>query len=374
MRTLVFLWIVICSISPQFEKTRFHAASNNNQSQLDQQIKIITDNVHRLTPLCAPDTFEGKQDFLYRISDLAFGPTDMLFLLDNVNHAVRVVSISKGKEILRFGKEGAGPGEFRLLNRIRYSAKKGLMAIDPVLRRATFFDLKGKVINTIPLSFLADDLDFLDDSTYVTSNYVLSADHEPILVRNVHNGRILAHFGSILEIQKGLINRIKSSPNSKIDREMMSYSGVTSITSIRDSNRLIYTQRNPYCLISYDLRTQVGHQFNVSLPFASDDNIVYKTTSNSRELGFRRSPRILKFGIVRNMICVPIFSEDVQTNFLDVYDKGGRFQGRFLVPPIAKGLNVLSATFDAKGVMLVLVMDLNQINWIERFEIDLRGI
>ncbi len=78
-------------------------------------------------------TDAGSPDEFGRVTSVALGPHEEVFVADGLNREVRVFRLD-GTHLRTFGREGEGPGEFRSLNSLAWAGDR-LLSFDPDLGR-----------------------------------------------------------------------------------------------------------------------------------------------------------------------------------------------------------------------------------------------
>jgi len=89
------------------------------------------DLVVSIGPKTLTDT--GSPDEFGRVSSVALGPNEEIFVADDLNHEVKVFGLD-GAHLQTFGREGEGPGEFNSLNSVAWAGDR-LLTFDPGLGR-----------------------------------------------------------------------------------------------------------------------------------------------------------------------------------------------------------------------------------------------
>ena len=85
------------------------------------------DLVVSIGPKTLTDT--GSPDEFGRVTSVALGPDDEIFVADGRNREVRVFGLD-GAHLRTFGREGEGPGEFQSLNSLAWAGDR-LLSFDP---------------------------------------------------------------------------------------------------------------------------------------------------------------------------------------------------------------------------------------------------
>ncbi|HEU0016553.1 MAG TPA: hypothetical protein VFQ45_22925 [Longimicrobium sp.] len=92
----------------------------------------------------------GSQDrpsyTLSRVGDVAIGRNGDIYVAQPQEKVIRQFD-ARGAYVRTFGRGGAGPGEFQALERIGWKGDS-LWAADPVQHRITFFDARGRVLQS----------------------------------------------------------------------------------------------------------------------------------------------------------------------------------------------------------------------------------
>ena len=84
------------------------------------------------------------------IWDVVVNARGEAFVLDGSDPFIKIVS-RNGRVVRLMGRVGSGPGEFRQPTRLGWRGDT-LWVIDPALKRVTFFDDRGRALNTLQLS------------------------------------------------------------------------------------------------------------------------------------------------------------------------------------------------------------------------------
>jgi hypothetical protein len=101
---------------------------------------------------------DGAPEYTFgRVADMAFGPGENVYVLDNLNGEVRVFDL-EGRFLHAFGRKGSGPGEMQFPTRIIVSSEH-VRVLDPSLQRAIVFSRSGEHIET---SMITEDLAAFD--------------------------------------------------------------------------------------------------------------------------------------------------------------------------------------------------------------------
>jgi hypothetical protein len=94
---------------------------------------------------------DDEEYYLYRPSDLALDSQGNLFVLDHKGHCVKKFD-PEGNHLTTFGREGEGPGEMDRAFRIAIDSEDNVVIYDTSLRRFSFFDNSGELLDSIHLS------------------------------------------------------------------------------------------------------------------------------------------------------------------------------------------------------------------------------
>ena len=98
------------------------------------------DLVVSIGPKTLTDT--GSPDEFGRVSSVALGPNEEVFVADDLNHEVKVFGLD-GAHLRTFGREGEGPGEFQTLNSLVWSGDR-VLTFDPDQGRIGEWSLEGE--------------------------------------------------------------------------------------------------------------------------------------------------------------------------------------------------------------------------------------
>ena len=98
--------------------------------------------VASIGPKSLSDT--GSPEEFGRVWDVALGPDGTVFVVDGMNHEVRVFGID-GVHRRTFGQEGEGPGEFAELSSVTWLVDR-LLALDPRQGRISEFSAEGEYL------------------------------------------------------------------------------------------------------------------------------------------------------------------------------------------------------------------------------------
>ena len=106
-------------------------------------------------------TLEGSENDVFgMIRDVAIGPKDEVFVLDDQQVRVKVYS-GVGEFLTSFGRRGEGPGEFRIPVSISVGVDGSVFVLDPGNLRISVFhlaDSEYELEREIPLTFPPEDL------------------------------------------------------------------------------------------------------------------------------------------------------------------------------------------------------------------------
>jgi hypothetical protein len=305
-----------------------------------------------------------------RWQDLAFVPPATLWIADPMNWQILVYSVSSQRRIRTIGRRGNGEAEFQSITRVRFLPDYGIVAIDNILRRATLFAEDARVIQTIPLRELTDDILLISHDTAIVSGYSLLEHFKPVRKILTSTGETIQRFGSVREPRVGISKVIRSSPFAKSDVEVYSFGYMTRLVFAGAQSNILYSQSHPYFLVLFAEGGRREEEITRPLPFSTENNNQYLVNGDTRTIKRERSGRVCAPQLLFGKIMVPIFSDSLQENYLDTYDLSGTFLNRLRMPPIAKNLRVVSVTSDSDGVLFVIVQDENEVTWIEQFRIQ----
>ena len=87
-------------------------------------------------------TDTGSPEEFGRVSSVALGPNEAVFVADDLNHVVKVFGLD-GAHHRTFGREGEGPGEFNSLNSVAWAGDR-LLTFDPDLGRIGEWSAAGE--------------------------------------------------------------------------------------------------------------------------------------------------------------------------------------------------------------------------------------
>jgi hypothetical protein len=235
-------------------------------------------------------------------------------------------------------------------------------------KKIVVFDNNFIYKNQIYIKQLLDDFIILNDSTWIVSNFLLDMNHKPISYFNPLTEKYYDYFGKIIEPKPGIIKLIEKSPFRSSDIEMFSYGWMTRLLQISNSE-LVYSQRNPYTLIKYNIKVKTGIQFNVELPYSSFSKHEYSVDGDKRVSRINKETKIFAPFLYNNLIAVVITNPNVQENYLDFYETSGQFKYRYKIPAFSKDVDGVTNILNYNNLLYFLVRDSNGINWIEVFEI-----
>jgi len=117
-------------------------------------------------------------------SDISVGPNGDLYLVDGVNNRVLVLN-SRGKTNFSFGREGAGPGEFKHPLGIDISDEGKVFIADSGNHRIQVFDLKGNFLRmfTVTAGLQEKPSDPVDVLASPFKDYVYVSDNDNHKIR-----------------------------------------------------------------------------------------------------------------------------------------------------------------------------------------------
>lgn len=336
------------------------------------KVPVVNGKIKRLPPFGAPSSSDiANGDYFYGIYGLACSIDGKLFLSDQQSASVRVFSLESGKELYKFGRLGKGPGEFMQLSGIRFLNDGNLCVIDNMLKRCAIFEASGKLVRMIGLKYYADDLDFIDDDKIIVSSFVFDFSYSPLRIMSISRGSTLEEFGKIVDPRKGLVDLIQKS-RARSQREFYSHGWMNHVVVLPNREEIIYSQRHPYTLVKYNLKTKLASTFNIPVDFDTEDKLTVERNGQRESIGYGGDPgRVLRPGLYGSLLLVPIFSADVQTNYLDCYEESGKLKQRYRIPPMEKKLQPLWCSFRGPKELLVLIRNEFGINWVERFSLVL---
>ncbi|MFH0991228.1 MAG: 6-bladed beta-propeller [bacterium] len=332
-------------------------------------MKAIKGKITKISSFGFPDT--TNDIYFYGIRSIECSEDGKLYLADQQAGSIRVFSLKTGSELFRIGKIGSGPGEFKTLGPMKIFHDKQLSVIDNTLRRCTIFSENGKLIRTISLERLTDDIDFINGTQLITSSFLLDQQFKPLRIISLKNNRILDEFGKIIEPKEGLLKLFNNNLLKNSARSMLSSFGMTNVVLLADNQSVLYSQRNPYILIRYDLKTKTIEQVNPSVGFDTQSGLDIQIIDRGSSMQMNNSGSALGIKNGWTHLLVPIISIDGQSNYLDCYSLSGVFSKRLIIPPLKKGLKVFGAAFKGNQELLLLVSNELHLNWVERFSIQL---
>lgn len=340
-----------------------HVSTESSRTETSTEIR-------RLPPLLKEGQ-EAPGAHNYDWHDISTDGDDTLYVSDNSQLCVRVLVAESGRQVAQFGRKGQGPGEFMFIARVRYLEGLGLAVLDNILRRITLFTSEGKVIRTVPLDRMSDDVAQVSSESLVVSSYSLEQGYKPLRTISLANGNVGSEFGATLEPQVGIRAQILQSPAGPRDMLLYSFAGMTRILYIRHRPILIYSQRHPYFLILFRDRDQAGKRIDAALPFSTADSMEYVVKESQRTATIRRSGAVLDplYVAGKNAFIVAAFNSSAQMNVLDVYNLEGQLRKRLALPALEHGVKPVSAALLRDSILTILVRDKDRIYWIERFSI-----
>lgn len=98
-------------------------------------VPVVSIGTESLTEEATPQEFG-------RVSAVALGPDETVFVADAVNHEIRVFGFD-GEHVRTFGREGEGPGEFKSIYSVAWVGDR-LLVYDPPQGRITDFSAAGE--------------------------------------------------------------------------------------------------------------------------------------------------------------------------------------------------------------------------------------
>jgi len=341
----------------------------------NQQMHIDIDCVRLTSTLGSRDKVSETDSYLFGNVDIAYVPPGRLYLLDHVYNCVRVLSAATGKELFQFGRKGNGPGEFNTVNRIRYEEGKGLLVRDPVLKRITIFNENGTFKRTITTRNMIDDAVLVNDSSFVASCFLLNRGFKPLRVISLSTGMELTQFGTIEEPREGLISQIERIHGHLVN-DSFAGGSMTRIVLDATHRHVFMVQSNPYKLTRYRINDGEGTTLSVPVPFSTEANFTIEMIKEGQGIRKTYGPSGHALApIVRdNELIVPIFSKEGDVNYLDVYQPDGKLIHRLALPALPKKSIAIAASFNGIREMFLLVSDFRDLNWIEKYTIDLHKV
>jgi hypothetical protein len=329
------------------------------------KIEAVDGLVKQLPSFRAPDTVAGE--YFFGLGGIACTDDGTLFIGDDKEGCIRVFNLDSQKELFKFGRIGSGPGEFRKIGGIKLMSEKRLFALDYTLMRCTVFDQDGSLRKTIPLTSPAADADFISDDSLITCGFMFERGFKPLRIVSVAKQVEVAVFGQIFEPRKGLI---KIAERSRMFNKDLYRTSGSRLLLDRANHKVVYSQMNPYILVLYDLKTMTGQIFSKGVEFNDEDQLEVQKTDNSITFSMKPSARVLNPMRIGTFIVVPIFSADHMTNYLDCYTMKGEFVKRFGIPPLSVDARPFASTAKGEEELLVLVVNNQRLNWVERFSIS----
>lgn len=169
-RQLVAAAVLSSALTPSCERHGNYSADHRNGVLTESTCESCRiESTVEITLGGHPDVILGEVNFVARTSDAGFliasSPRlDEISVLDRDGRFVRTV-----------GRPGRGPGEFGMIADIVWDGH-GLFALDHGNRRITQFDSTYRHVRDITLAFAFTEMVRLDDSTFVTTGVVPTAD------------------------------------------------------------------------------------------------------------------------------------------------------------------------------------------------------
>lgn len=337
----------------------------------DSNIPINAGAFDRMVPLFTPDTTSKVSNFHLQWNRIELDNEGYLFVSSKADLSISKYNPDNGEKIMSFGRQGNGPGEFQFINQLLYDSEIGIIAIDNRLLRVNLYDKEGKSIKSIGLVNQTDDVIIKDDQV-ICSSFLLKPDYKTIKIISAKDEKKIAEFGPILEPQQGLYDKINKTAFKSSLIDGYSFRSMTSLLYIPETNKLIFSQMHPYALWEIDMSDYEAIRFNKKVGFSTLSQEILEIIENGN--GIKRtavkSGRLLHPIRVKNNIIAFINSDDNQNIILDVYNLNCEFTKRLQVPALNKELVLCDYAIDSnKNILYVLVMDKNQLSWIERFKI-----
>lgn len=361
MKKAILLFIIILLTGCNFKDKE-----NKNEIGQKNHITTINDAVIIKTTLGKPDTLKAESDFLFRVGNLQKYDSESLAMTDGMNTQILIFSEKLNKIIRKIGIKGSGPGEFLSMTRMKRIGNN-IFVLDVMQKKIVVFDENFNYKKQIYIRHLLDDFIILNDSTWIVSNFLLDVKHKPLSFFNPLTEKYYDRFGKIIEPQPGIFKLIEKSPFRGGDIEMFSYGWMTRLLQISNSE-FVYSQRNPYTLIKYNLEKK-SFQFNVELPYPTFSTHEYRVDGDSRISKINKEAKIFAPFMYNNLIAVVITSTDLQENYLDFYEVSGKFKFRYKIPAFANNVDGVTNVINYNNLLYFLVRDINGISWIEVLEI-----
>lgn len=112
-------------------------------------------------------------DIFARLTDLAFDASNRILILDDADNRLTVVGVD-GRLRQRFGRTGAGPGEFRAPTSVAVTASGKLVVFDAANSRVTQYDVSGadsvRFVGTAPMPVRAYDACTIGERIFVLAD------------------------------------------------------------------------------------------------------------------------------------------------------------------------------------------------------------
>lgn len=368
----------LCLIIISFSILFFWGCSKKNKNDISintksiDSIRVINGKIKKLAPLLLPDTSSTSKGIYSGIGSFCFVPPNKIFYLDIYYYKIKVISSENGVGLFNFGNRGSGPGEFKPQPSLKYIDNYGVLTIDNTQYRLTLFDIKGQVKKTIKIKEELSDFIFLNDSLVLTGSFMLIPDYKPLKIISLKFDKIITEFGTIIEPQDEIIEKVNASSFTKGYQSLFSHMSMVSLLLLPNGKEIIYSQSQPYALYKYNLNDFTFVRFDAKLPFSTNNNMKLEFDEDKEIASSKWEPsgKIMAPKLLNNKIVVPIFSLDALVNYLDVYSLSGKLEKRFSIPPLP-GLYAYKVIFNTNGKeMFVIVGNKNRLYWIEKFKID----
>jgi hypothetical protein len=212
------------------------------------EIDVAATHTLELRELLRIGSLEGPADAFGEIRGVALDRVNRLYVADDLNHDIRVFD-ADGQLVRVTGRQGEGPGEFKLPWVVAVDNADTLIVWDQGLMRVSVFDPQGVFRRsfTPPRSWQVTSVQFMPDGRLLLAAF--GDTDRYALHRLDREGELISEFGSVEvdpNIYPGFVNSL--------------YGGAADLTS---AGEIIYTRKSPYELLLFNsqgelLRSCVG--------------------------------------------------------------------------------------------------------------------
>ncbi len=225
--TAIIIISGICTAQSKKTENGVLYAENGIKSEMELQGKEIV-----LTKILSIGKTDGKdEEMLYRINDIKVDSEGIIYISERSTKSVKKFN-AKGEFIMKFGREGDGPGEFRDPIKVFISRNKDVCVLDQkgVISR---FSNNGEFINSFKIKNYAYD-------------FVISSSEKFYVFENVYSGKKISIYdktGKILDSFGDISKRKNASETGFVN---------TGLMAIDDKDNIYLSYNQPYKIEKYD--------------------------------------------------------------------------------------------------------------------------